>query len=147
MKLRRAQAKDAPALTTLVYMSKQSNGYDDAFMAACADELRVTPAQIAETDFFLVQAANDALLGCACLTQAGEIKKVFVHPDHKRRGVGRLLWTALQNAAQARGMTELTLDADPEAVPFYTALGFSIVGESPSGSIPGRVLPQMALRL
>lgn len=147
MKLRRARAEDAPALTALVYVSKQSNGYDDAFMAACADELRVTSDQIAETDFFVVQNADDALIGCACLTHAGEIEKVFVHTDHKRQGVGRLLWTALRDAAQARGLTELTLDADPEAVPFYTALGFSIIGESPSGSIPGRVLPQMALRL
>lgn len=36
---------------------------------------------------------------------------------------------------------------DPFAVAFYEAMGMRITGESPSGSIPGRMLPRMERRL
>ncbi|MCC0041531.1 MAG: hypothetical protein H6880_05120 [Rhodobiaceae bacterium] len=36
---------------------------------------------------------------------------------------------------------------DPFAVAFYEAMGMRITGESPSGSIPGRMLPRMQRRL
>ncbi|WP_299876601.1 GNAT family N-acetyltransferase [uncultured Sulfitobacter sp.] len=147
MIVRRARGEDAPALTALVYLSKQSNGYDDAFMAACADELRVTADRIAQTDFLLAEDTPGVPRGCACLTSTGAIEAFFIHPDHKRRGIGRLLWTHLLKTAKTEGIARLTLEADPAAVPFYRAMGFEVVGEAPSGSIPGRVLPQMALTL
>lgn len=147
MKLRRAQAADAEALTALAYASKQSNGYDDAFMAACVDELRVTPDQIAATHFLLAEDTSGPPLGCACLTPKGEISSFYIDPHHQRRGIGRLLWGGIMDAAKAQNLTRLTLDADPAAVPFYSAMGFEVVAEVPSGSIPGRLLPQMALRL
>ena len=147
MKIRRAQFEDYDSLTTVFYTSKQSNGYDDAFMAACAEELRVTPTRIAETFFLLAEEPPGTPLGCACLTSDGEIETFFIHPDHKRRGIGRALWEALKRQAQAQKLTRLTLDADPAAVAFYRANGFEVVAEVPSGSIPGRYLPQMALTL
>lgn len=147
MKLRRARGEDAPALTTLTYLSKQSNGYDDAFMAACADELRVTPEDIAANHFLLAEEASGTPLGCACLTPEGEISSFFIHPDHKRQGIGRGLWQQLRETATSLNLTHLTLDADPDAVPFYRAMGFEVIGQTPSGSIPGRHLPKMALRL
>ncbi|WP_067619878.1 hypothetical protein [Alicyclobacillus acidiphilus] len=36
---------------------------------------------------------------------------------------------------------ELTIRPDPNAEPFYLAMGAQRVGEVPSGSIPGRMLP------
>lgn len=147
MKLRRARGEDAPSLTALVYISKQSNGYDDAFMASCTDELRVTSDDIATTHFLLAEEAPGLPLGCACLTPQGEISAFFIHPDHKRRGIGRKLWAGIMAAAKAQNLARLTLDADPAAVPFYHAMGFEMITEVPSGSIPGRVLPKMALSL
>ena len=41
----------------------------------------------------------------------------------------------------------LHLDADPFAVPFYTAMGFTVEGFVPSGSIEGRELPHMTYEL
>ena len=148
MIIRRAQAEDAPALTALIIASKQSNGYDDAFMAACAEELRVTPEDIAEHDFWV--ATEDNPLGCVCLRYedaVGTINTFFIHPDHKRKGIGRALWQKVREIADAKDLTHLKLDADPAAVPFYEALGFVTVGEAPSGAIPGRLLPHMQLCL
>ena len=149
--LRLARPDEAEALTDLVMRSKQSNGYDDAFMAACADELRVTPARIAKGNFWVAEAKGK-LRGCVTLdpnmaTGEGTISTFFIDPDAKRQGVGRALWAEVQTAARSQGMSLLKLDADPAAVSFYQAMGFETVREVPSESIPGRVLPQMDLTL
>ena len=148
MIIRRATRGEAPALTALVMASKQSNGYDDAFMAACADELRVTPEDIDTQPYWV--ADDSGLLGCVCLSQCkdvGTIETFFIHTDHKRKGIGRALWHEVIREANNRKLTLLKLDADPEAVQFYGALGFKTVSEAPSGSIPGRMLPHMQLSL
>ena len=144
--IRRARVDDAHALTALCLRSKQSQGYDDAFMAACADELTVTPKQIAEDILFL--AETPALAGCAALRQTNdpttaEVKTFFIDPDHQKQGVGRILWAHLLDAAKSCGTTRLVLDADPGAEGFYKKLGFETIGRAPSGAIPGRFLPHM----
>lgn len=148
--LRRAQPEDAAELTRLILLSKQSNGYDDAFMAACADELRVTREDI-ETQMIWV-AAEQSLLGVVTLSpdddpDIGKISSFFVHPDCKRQGVGRALWQIALDAARIADMKKLRFDADPAAVPFYEAMGFATIGQRPSGSIPGRFLPLMELKI
>lgn len=148
MIVRRAKPQEAAELTALIYASKKSNGYDDAFMTACAEELRLTPEMI-EAQLVWV-AEDDRLLGCVTLeTDAaeGEVTKFFVASDAKRRGVGRALWDQVLAAAKEQELTRLTLDADPEAVPFYEAMGFRTIGKAPSGSIPGRFLPLMAMEI
>lgn len=148
--IRPARPEDAPLMTDLVIRSKQSNGYDDAFMAACRDELSITADQFEARAFWV--AEDDGLCGVVGLTAdrgspSGEVCSFFVDPDCKRKGVGRLLWRALVVYAAANGLTSFRLDADPAAVPFYEALGFRTVGYVPSGSIAGRTLPHMEIDL
>lgn len=146
-KVRQARTDEAAELTALIFASKQSNGYDDAFMQACEDELRVQASDIANGSIWVIGDAP--LMGCATLvispeTGTGEVSSFFIHPDHKRQGVGRALWDHLLKQAKAQGIKTLELDADPAAVPFYEAMGWRVTGNSPSGSIPGRLLPKMA---
>lgn len=147
--IRRARPEEAAELTALIFASKRSNGYDDAFMAACAEELRVTAEDIETKEVWV--AADASVLGCVTLlrenARLGEVTSFFVHPDAKRQGVGRQLWSRVLSRSRDMGLTRLVLDADPEAVAFYEAMGFAVIGSSPSGSIPGRMLPQMALDL
>ena len=49
--------------------------------------------------------------------------------------------------AVPQGAKTLEVDADPNAEVIYARLGFRTIGRSPSGSIPGRWLPRMALSL
>jgi hypothetical protein len=49
--------------------------------------------------------------------------------------------------AATLGFTALRIDADPHAEGFYRAMGAVRVGETPSSSIPGRMLPLMTVRL
>lgn len=116
-------------------------------MAACYDELAVTPERLSEGEYWVVET-DGVLCGCACLiadknTSSGDVHAFFVAPDQQRKGVGRLLWNKLVERAKFHNLNELGLDSDPSAVPFYQAMGFKITGEAPSGSIPGRVLPRM----
>ncbi len=148
--IRRARLDEAEALSALILRSKRSNGYDDAFMAQCVDELRVTPERIRQELFWVAETPDGRLAGCTSLhltpeTRSGEIRNFFVDPDHKRKGVGSRLWQTVLGAAREAGLTRMHLDADPFAVPFYSAVGFVVTGETPSGSIPGRVLPFMEL--
>ncbi|MEO1160614.1 MAG: GNAT family N-acetyltransferase [Pseudomonadota bacterium] len=143
--MRRAVATDADALSDLAFRSKASNGYDADFMEACRDELAVTPEIIAEggirvsevngkpVGFFDIRLENDS----------AEVYSLYVDPDIKRSGVGRKLWAALEERAVAMAAKAIELDADPAAVEFYTAMGCSVIGQAPSGSIPGRMLPRM----
>lgn len=63
----------------------------------------------------------------------GEVTKLLVHPDHRRRGIARALMRDLERRAAARGRTLLTLDTrtgDP-AERLYASLGFRAVGTIP----------------
>jgi ribosomal protein S18 acetylase RimI-like enzyme len=60
----------------------------------------------------------------------GEVRKPPVHPEARRRGIGRSLMSAVEEEARAAGRTLLTLDtrtgdfADPlELSPGYLAIG------------------------
>ena len=77
------------------------------------------------------------------LRRHGEVRMCFVDPAFLRQGVASVLWRHLELRAHVRGVSRLGLDADPNAVPFYSAVGLKIVGESPSATIPGRFLPRM----
>lgn len=148
--IRRAQREDAEALTRIAMLSKQANGYDDAFMKACIEELRVTSSLIEAHEYW--GAEGDAPFGFASLEVdpnglSGEIGAFFIDPDWQQRGIGRLLWSTVKRSAQEKSLKSLRLDADPEAEPFYRGLGLSTVGRVPSGSIPGRMLPHMQVDL
>lgn len=150
IKIRRARPEDVDVLTSLSIRSKRSNGYDEAFMAACREELTVTKQTLHDGEYWVAQSG--VVCGCACLTadpdgRSGEIHAFFIDPDWQRQGIGRLLWKTLLERAKERDFERLYLDADPIAVPFYRALGFEVSGESPSGSIAGRSLPHMTMAL
>ena len=46
-----------------------------------------------------------------------------------------------------QGLTKVMVDADPNAEAIYARLGYRPVGQIASGSIAGRMLPRMELRL
>lgn len=148
MRIRRARAEDAPGLSELALRSKAHWGYDADFLEACRDELTVTAEQCASDELYVAEATSGAVAGFSHVTGegvSGILEALFVEPGFIGQGVGgRLLNHALARAAEA-GMATLTLDADPNAVPFYEHCGARIIGTSPSGSIPGRDLPRMAI--
>ena len=65
-----------------------------------------------------------------------EVRKLLVHPDVRRRGVGRALMLALEDFAAGRGRHLLTLDtrSGDAAEPLYLGLGYRPIGQIPGFS-------------
>lgn len=63
-----------------------------------------------------------------------EVQKVMVHRRHRRRGLGRALMAAVDDAARAHGRTTLYLDtfAHQEARRMYEAAGWVHAGDVPA---------------
>jgi GNAT superfamily N-acetyltransferase len=145
--VRAARPDEAAALTELALRAKASWGYDAAFMAACRAELTMTAEKVAAWSVWVAEA-DGALAGMVALNlqDGAEVEDFFVEPRFQGRGVGSALMAACLRCCRDVGVSTLEVDADPNAEPIYARLGFTI-GRSPSGSIPGRFLPRMALRL
>lgn len=141
MHVRPARVDEAVALTELAMRSKAHWGYDDAFMAACRDELTIREDHIAHVD---VAELDGQIVGMVRL-EPECVEDLFVEPTAIGTGVGRVLFRHVVRRAAAEGMARLSIDADPNAEGFYLAMGAVRVGESPSDSIPGRLLPRLEL--
>ncbi len=147
--IRRARADEAAALSDLAFRAKAHWGYDEAFMAACRAELTVTPAQIAASMTFVYQG-NAAPRGYYRLEVAGAVAdaaQLFVDPPAIGQGIGKALWRHLVAEARGRGAAKVVVASDPNAAGFYRAMGARPIGTVPSGSIAGRMLPLLELRL
>jgi len=75
----------------------------------------------------------DQLLGCIALRPVGppttcEMKRLFVRPAYRARGLGRVLVEAIIEAARKIGYTHMRLDTLPgrmdRAIELYRSIGF-----------------------
>ena len=147
--LRSARPEEGPALTELCLRSKAVWGYDDAFMQACRKELTLTPAAIMASQVQVAEL-DGRLAGVAEVKSGGDtaqLEKLFVEPAMLRTGTGRRLLDWAKATARAAGATALVIEADPGAAEFYRRMGAVDDGLVPSGSIPGRLIPRLNLRL
>ncbi|GAA0345751.1 GNAT family N-acetyltransferase [Morganella psychrotolerans] len=145
------QRDEAEYLTTLCLRSKQYWGYDEEFMATCRDDLTITAADF-DHSRLMTARINGKIAGIVQLTinrreKNGKLSKLFVHPDYLRLGIGSALYHWAVSAAQAQRVSALLIDADPNAEAFYIRQGAIRIGETPSESMPGRVLPLLLISL
>lgn len=152
--LRPAKLAELPEVSALMMRSKALWGYDNAFMAACRDELTLTPSDL-DTSEICLACQGDQIIGIAQILpieQGADLTSLFVDPAHKGTGAGRTLFEwALARAKKICNPNlekpKMIIDADPFAVPFYQHMGAYLIGEIPSTAIPGRFLPQLACDL
>ncbi len=137
------------ALSALQLRSKAHWGYDATFMAACTDELTLTPKDLSDTALVLADLGG-TLAGVAQVGPKGQdadLFGLFVDPPHMGAGLGRTLFQWCVAAARDVSDDRLLIDADPDAAAFYERMGARRIGTAPSGSIPGRLLPLLEYRL
>ena len=69
-----------------------------------------------------------------------DVKKLLVHPDFQRRGIGRRLMAEIETVAQRLGRSLLTLDtrSGDKGEPLYQSLGYIAAGVIPDYSRDAR---------
>jgi GNAT superfamily N-acetyltransferase len=83
---------------------------------------------------FLVALRHDAPIGCGGLKDfgdgIGEVKRMYVVPEERRRGVARLVLAHVETEARQRGYRELRLETgalQPEAIALYASAGYELI--------------------
>lgn len=147
--IRPARAEEAALLSDLALRSKGYWPYDAAFLEACRAELTLSPGYIDSHPVYVCEEQGRVVGFYALDDQppGGELDALFVEPDAIGRGYGRRLFRHAVETAKRRGWSEMMIEADPYAEPFYQAMGAVRMGEVPSGSIPGRTIPLCRLSL
>ncbi|WP_371396039.1 GNAT family N-acetyltransferase [Fretibacter rubidus] len=66
------------------------------------------------------------------------IRAMYTHPDHTKRGIGRMILKAGENAAKDEGFSALEMAATMAGVPFYKRCGYTVESEweDTNGSVP-----------
>lgn len=137
--IRPVDAGEAQELHELTQRSTMFWGYEPAF-------LDWEPEAIAVSESFLEQALcsyaleeDGVITGYYTLTGAlpePQLDKLFVDAPLIGTGRGKLLWHHALATARWLGATRLTFYADPNAAPFYRAMGATWLGEEET-SRPG----------
>ena len=149
IEFRPARADDARHLSDLALRSKGHWGYSREFLDSCRAELTYSP-QVCASGSVVVAERSHQVLGFYRLiahVPASSLESLFVDPEAIGTGVGKALLERALSAAEALGAEAVTLEADPNAEPFYARCGAVRTGEVPSASIPGRRLPLMRFDL
>ena len=125
MTVRPAAPPDIPAVAAL----------ERREFAAGADEGVLSRLLDSDGGVILAAAEGEVLLGCVWarfVLDEGEIGNIAVAPEHRRRGVGEALLTALCAEAERRKATALLLEvreSNLAARRLYEKTGFETVGK------------------
>lgn len=117
----------------------------DAYLYALYPQESVYALDIASLQapnvlFAVVRDAEGSPAGCGAVVLApgfGEVKRMYVRPGARGRGLARRLLAALEAKAAEQGCPSLMLEtgpAQPEALALYESLGY--VRRGPFGAYP-----------
>jgi len=124
------EARDVPAVIELVIATLNEFGLEFGTGSKTDDELRALPDSYA-TGAFWVAIDDDLVIGtCGVFPLAPdtyELRKMYLRPQSRGRGVGKRLLDVAIEWARAKGARRLvldTVDAMKQAIAFYEAHGF-----------------------
>lgn len=71
-------------------------------------------------------------------SERARIRAMYTHPDHTRKGIGRLILEAAEDAARAEGFKALEMAATMSGKPLYLACGYQVESEwhDENGEVP-----------
>ena len=144
MEIREAAAADIPTVRALFEEYAAGLGVSLCFQKF-DEELAGLPGAYAPPTGRLLVAWEDGMAaGCIAFRRLGEgrceLKRLYVRPAFRGRGLGRLLANRALGAAAAAGYESARLDTLPsmtEAVALYRALGFVPTEPYCNNPVPG----------
>src|SRR4051812_6682933 len=161
--MRLAVASDAPAISALMEASIRAifpAYYDTQQVESGVEHIGHLDMQLIEDGTYFVHEADGQIVACGGwsrrnklfagrgdadddkrlldpATEPARVRAMFVRGDWTRRGLGRAILDACEDAARAEGFSELVLGATLAGAPLYRAYGFEDVGvlsvEMPDG--------------
>ena len=89
---------------------------------------RNTPTYLNTMHTVVCENPTVGIVGLGALDN-NEIKSVYVLPQAQRKGIGSIIMSSLENTARKKGLSIIVLEAQPNAVPFYSKLGCESIEE------------------
>ena len=132
--IRDYKAGDAPEIVRLFFETVRSVNradYSDEQLNAWAPglpELEEWHARMAGRRTLVAEEGGE-VVGFAELENDGRLDMLYVRRDTVGRGVGRLLYEAVEREARAQGLGWLFTEASITARPFFERRGFRVVRE------------------
>ncbi len=117
---------------------------------------RARPELVSCGSYFVALDASGTIVGAGGWTPGspiggplrrgvGHIRHVVTDHRRTRTGIGRVLMTHVIADASAQGVVRLDCLSTRTAVPFYTAMGFVVIGPVDVPLGPGSVFPSIAM--
>ena len=88
---------------------------------------------------------QSAPTGTGSAPNTGHVRHLATHPEMVRRGIARSLMARATAQARAQGISHLECLSTLTAVPFYTTLGFRVVGPIDVALMGGTKMPSVQM--
>ena len=136
--IRPALLDEAEMLHALTGRSTLSWGYEPEFLDWEPQSIAVTREFLEGAVAYVLEEDGRVIGYYAPTGQVPDLyfDKLFLEPDVIGTGRGKLLWNHALATARSLGVSEMTMYADPNAAPFYRAMGAEWLGEETT-SRPG----------
>lgn len=124
--LRRAEPDEAKDLEELQYRSASHWDYPDGYFDWAGDDLKIPESYVRDNTVLVLVDSDGRRLGFYSFTEDDDgllLDRMFLDVDQIGQGLGRMLWEYAVQTARELGVSEFIIGADPNAAPFYEAMG------------------------
>lgn len=128
--IRLGTSADLAAAASVYRRASLSNAGDRGSLLSHPEHLVLGPEGLAEGRTYVAEE-DGTVVGFATWAEAGgtvELEDLFVDPGYRRRGIAAALLSRIAEVLRARGAEYLEVTANPHAMGFYRAVGFTGVG-------------------
>jgi predicted N-acetyltransferase YhbS len=143
--IRAATVAEREAIEALQRRSSVHDPMYRAQLAAHPDAIELPVEQITAGHVRVAEQGGAIVAFAVLLERSGEaceLDGLFVEPDSMRDGLGRRLVEDAAGIARERGASRIDVVANPQALAFYEAVGFTFAGEAETRFGPA---PRMSL--
>ena len=171
MHLRIATREDIPAIEALMEASMAAllpKFLDEKQVQRSSESMGVDTLLVDDGTYFLVYV-DDALAGCGGWSrrrtlyggshtegrdddladpgsEPAKIRAMYTHPEFTRRGIGRFLLQAGEDAARAEGFKTMEMGSTAPGRPLYEACGYEFIEDRSQPSDDGTIVPLLRMR-
>jgi GNAT superfamily N-acetyltransferase len=150
LQIAQARVEHANLLTEIAISAKRHWNYPERWIELWTPSLTISPSYILQNETWIA-IVDTKPVGFYSLHKNSEslwLDNLWVLPDSMGQGIGKKLFKHALERSRVLGVSNLKIEADPNAQSFYEKMGARKVGESHS-QVDGqpRILPIMEIDL